>query len=42
MKKLAAVVYLTLFKGFKLAPMTKTYRSASCHQVLKIRERYVC
>ena len=42
MKKLAAVEYLTLFREFKLAPMIKTYRSASCHQVLKIRERYIC
>ena len=40
MKKLAAVGYLTLFRDFKLAPMIKT--SASCHQVLKIRERYIC
>ena len=39
MKKLAAVGYLTLFRDFKLAAMIKTYRSASCHQVLKIRER---
>ena len=43
MKKLAAVGYLTLFRDdFKLAPMIKTYRSASGHQVLKIRERYIC
>ena len=42
MKKLAAVGYLTLFRDFKLAPMIKTYISASCHQVLKIRERYIC
>ena len=42
MKKLAAVGYLTLFRDFKLAPMIKTYRSASCHQVLKIREHYIC
>ena len=50
MKKLAAVGYLTLVRDFKLAPMIKvkvapmikTYRSASCHQVLKIRERYIC
>ena len=43
MKKLAAVGYLTLFRDFKLAPMIKTYRSASCHQVLiEIRERYLC
>ena len=41
MKKLAAVGYLTLFRDF-LASMIKTYRSASCHQVLKIRERYIC
>ena len=41
MKKLAAVGYLTLL-DFKLAPMINTYRSASCHQVLKIRERYIC
>ena len=41
MKKLAAVEYLTLFRDFKLAPMIKTYRSASCHQVLKIIERYI-
>ena len=40
-KKLAAVGYLTLFRDFKLAPMIKTYRSASFHQVLKIRERYI-
>ena len=42
MKKLAAVGYLTLFRDFKLAPMIKTYISAGCHQVLKIRERYIC
>ena len=42
MKKLAAVGYLTLFRDFKPAPMIKTYRPASCHQVLKIRERYIC
>ena len=42
MKKLAAVGYLTFFRDFKLAPMIKTYRSACCHQVLKIRERYIC
>ena len=42
MKKLEAVGYLTLFRDFKLAPMLKTDRSASCHQVLKIRERYIC
>ena len=41
-KKLAAGGYLTLFRDFKLALMIKTYRSASCHQVLKIRERYIC
>ena len=42
MKKLAAVGYLTLFRDFKLAAMIKTYRSASCHHVLMIRERYIC
>ena len=42
MKKIAAVEYLPLFRDFKLASMIKTYRSASCHQVLKIRERYIC
>ena len=42
MKKLAAVGYLTLFGDFKLAPLIKTYGSANCHQVLKIRERYIC
>ena len=42
MKKLAGVGYLTLFSDFKLAPILKTYRSVSCHQVLKIRERYIC
>ena len=42
MKKLAAVGYLTLFRDFKLAPMIKPYISVSCHQVLKIRERYIC
>ena len=42
MKKLAAVGHLTLFRDFKLAPRIKTYRSASYHQVLKIRERYIC
>ena len=42
MKKLAAVGYLTLFRDFELALMIKTYRSASCHPVLKIRERYIC
>ena len=42
MKKLAAVGYLTLFGDFKLAPMIKTYRSASCPHVLKITERYIC
>ena len=42
MKKLVAVGYLTLFRDFKLAPMIKIYRSASCHQVLKISERYIC
>ena len=38
MKKLAADGYLTLFRGFKLARMIKTYRSASFRQVLKLRE----
>ena len=42
MKKLAAVGYLTLFRDFKLAPMIKPFRSASCHQVLKIKECYIC
>ena len=42
MKKLEAVGYLTLFRDFKLAPMIKTYGSASCHQVLNIREGYIC
>ena len=42
MKKLAAAGYLTLFRDFKLAGMIKTYVSSSCHQVLKIRERYIC
>ena len=41
-KNLSAAGYLTLFRDFKLARMIKTYRSASCHQVLKIRERYIC
>ena len=41
MKILAADGYLTLFWDFKLVPIIKTYRSASCHQVLKIRERYI-
>ena len=42
MKILAATGYLTLFRDFKLARNVKTYRSASCHQLLKIRERYIC
>ena len=42
MKVLAAAGYLILFWDFQLAHMIKTYRSASCHQVLKIRERYIC
>ena len=42
MKNSEAVGYLTLFGDFKLTPMIKTYRSASCHQVLNIRERYIC
>ena len=41
-KKLAAAGYLTLFRDFKLARMIKTYRSVSCHQVLKIRECCIC
>ena len=39
MKNLTAVGYLTLFRDFKLARMIKTYRSASCHQVIKTCER---
>ena len=42
MKEFAAAGYITLFRDFKLAHMIKTYRYASCHQVLKIRERYIC
>ena len=42
MKKLSAAGYLTLFRDFKLARMIKTHRSASCRQVIKIRERYIC
>ena len=42
MKKLAAAGYLTLFRDFKLARMIKTSNSASCYQVLKIRECYIC
>ena len=42
MKKLAAAGYLTLFRDFKLARMIKTNRSASCHQVLKIRKHSIC
>ena len=42
MKKIAAAGYLTVFRGFNLARMINTYRSASCHQVLKIREIYIC
>ena len=41
-KKLAAAGYLTLVRDFELARMIKTYRSASCHQVLTIRQRYIC
>ena len=41
MKILVAAGYLTLFRDFKLAGMIKIYRSAS-HQVLKIRERFIC
>ena len=42
MKKLSAAGYLTSFRDFQLARMIKTYRSDSCHQVLKIREGYIC
>ena len=42
MKKLAAAGYLTLFRDFKLACMIKTYRYASCHEVLKIRDITLC
>ena len=42
MKKIEAVGYLTLLRDFKLALMIKIHRSASCHQVLKIRECYIC
>ena len=42
MIKLAAAGYLILFRDFKLACIIKTYRSASCHQVLKFRECYIC
>ena len=42
MKKLAAAGYLTFFRDFKLACMIKTYRSASCLQILKIKESYIC
>ena len=42
MKKLAAVEYLKLFRNFKLAPMIKTNIPAGYHQVLEIRERYIC
>ena len=41
MNKLAAAGYFTLFRDFKLALLIKTYRSASCHQVLKIKECYI-
>ena len=41
-KKFAAAGYLTLFRDIKLARMIKTDRSASCHQVLRIRERCIC
>ena len=34
-KKLAATGYFSLFMDFKLAHMIKTYRPASCHQVLR-------
>ena len=39
---LAAAGYLTLLRDFKLARMIKNYCSASCHQVVKIRDRYMC
>ena len=42
MKILAASGYLTLFRDFKLVHMIRSYRSASWHQVLKMRERYIC
>ena len=42
MKILGADGYLTLLNYFKLAHMINTFRSASCHQVLKIRERDIC
>ena len=42
MKKLAAAGYLTFFMDFKQARMIKTYSYASCHQVSKIRESYIC
>ena len=42
MKILATAGYLTLIRDFELACRITTYRSASCHQVLKIRERYIC
>ena len=41
-KKLVTAGYLILLRDFKVTRMIKTYRSASCHQVLKIRERYIC
>ena len=42
MKKLAAAEYHTLFRDFELARMIKKYRPASCHQVFKTRECYIC
>ena len=42
MKKHAAAGYLALFRDFTLARMINTKRSASCHQGLKTRERYIC
>ena len=42
MKVFAAAGYLILFRDFMLAHMIKTHRSASCYQVLKIREHYIC
>ena len=41
-KNLQLMDNLTLFRDFKLARLIKTYRPASCHQVLKVRERYIC
>ena len=41
MKILAAAGYLMFYWDFKQVHMIKTYRSASCHKVLQIRERYI-